>query len=148
MITKIAKLFKSLNDAEVKYLLIGGLAAIAYGVPRTTQDFDIAIEPTLENVEKLLKALKKIGLESVEWTYPKEILEYSYTTFANDLVLDVWVKPKCFEFKSSWNNRNIIIFEGVKVYVVSLDDLIKMKKCLDRKTDLFDITLLEKAKNI
>ncbi len=55
------RLFKSLNRHRVKYLVIGGLAAIVHGIPRTTRDIDLFIEPKRSNAERLLKAMRKVG---------------------------------------------------------------------------------------
>ncbi|NUO79646.1 hypothetical protein HUU05_06195 [candidate division KSB1 bacterium] len=41
MLKRYLALFKALNAARVKYLVIGGLAAIAYGIPRSTKDADL-----------------------------------------------------------------------------------------------------------
>lgn len=48
---------------DVKFILIGGHAAIYYGVNRNTGDLDILIEASQENGQRLLNALKKMGLE-------------------------------------------------------------------------------------
>ena len=36
---------------EVRYVVIGGIAAVLYGVPRATFDLDILIEATPENAQ-------------------------------------------------------------------------------------------------
>ena len=41
------ELYKSLNRHKVKYLLVGGMAAVLYGSPRLTKDVDIFIEPVI-----------------------------------------------------------------------------------------------------
>lgn len=57
MLNQFRGVFSSLHDHKVKYLVIGGIAAILHGVPRTTFDLDILIEATPENAQKLLDAL-------------------------------------------------------------------------------------------
>jgi len=59
------KFLKALVKYEVRFLLIGGQAAIYYGVNRNTGDLDILIEPTQSNGSKLIKALL------LAWKYPK-----------------------------------------------------------------------------
>ena len=46
-------LFEALNKAKIDYVIYGGLAAILYGVHRTTADVDIMIKMTGENIDKL-----------------------------------------------------------------------------------------------
>jgi len=44
MLNRLKKVFSSFQNHEVKYLVIGGIASILYGVPRATFDLDILIE--------------------------------------------------------------------------------------------------------
>jgi len=56
-------LIGALQDAEVDYVAIDGVAAIAHGAQRITRDLGIVIEPTVENAERLLRALVELGAE-------------------------------------------------------------------------------------
>ena len=56
MFDKLQDLFKSLNSHEVRYLVIGGAAAIAHGSDRNTFDLDLLIDPTVDNAKRLLDA--------------------------------------------------------------------------------------------
>ena len=50
MLNRLTGVFRSFQEHEVKYLVIGGIASVLHGVPRTTFDLDILIEasPVLE----------------------------------------------------------------------------------------------------
>jgi hypothetical protein len=37
-------LFKALNDAEVRYLVVGGLAVVLHGHPRLTANVDLVVD--------------------------------------------------------------------------------------------------------
>jgi hypothetical protein len=54
--------------------VIGGIAAVLYGVPRTTFDLDILIEATPENARRLLDALFDAGMGTATLTNVDEIL--------------------------------------------------------------------------
>ena len=56
------KFLDALIKNNVKFLIIGGHAAIYYGVNRNTGDLDVLIEPTKANGALLLKALDSIQL--------------------------------------------------------------------------------------
>ena len=60
--------------------MIGGIAAIAHGVPRNTFDLDILIDATAENARRLLDALLDIGLGTAGLTTPDELLKKEITT--------------------------------------------------------------------
>jgi hypothetical protein len=52
---------RALNDAEVRYLIVGGLAVVAHGYVRATVDMDIVLDLESENVLRAMAALKEIG---------------------------------------------------------------------------------------
>lgn len=64
----ISKLLKSLNDLHIRYVLIGASAFPSHGYLRLTNDVDILIEPTRENVQRTLDALAKVGYDVTELT--------------------------------------------------------------------------------
>ena len=55
--TDFKALLEALADAGVEFVLVGGLAAIAHGSARLTQDVDIVYARTEENLERLVGAL-------------------------------------------------------------------------------------------
>jgi len=70
MITRSKALFARLEKNRVKYVIIGGVAAILHGVPRMTGDIDIFIEPGPENARRMLNALGDLGYETSELVTP------------------------------------------------------------------------------
>ena len=44
MLNRLQDVFRSFQEHDVKYVVIGGIASILYGVPRATFDLDILIE--------------------------------------------------------------------------------------------------------
>lgn len=53
---------------EVRYLIVGGYAAMLYSQPRFTKDLDRWLEPTAENAEHVLSAFEKFGLPLIDVT--------------------------------------------------------------------------------
>ena len=62
MLNRLKGVFESFQKHDVKYVVIGGIATILYGVPRATFDLDILIEATPENTHRLLDALIDAGI--------------------------------------------------------------------------------------
>ncbi len=140
--TNLEGLFSALNEADVKYLLIGGMASILYGVPRTTLDFDITIDPTKENVKKTLEIMKKLGLSS-DTEHVDDILAQGGISFSNDLDIDVITGlPDKEDFEDLWNRSKNVTYEGVKIKVISKEDQIRILRKIGRKQDLEDADIL------
>ncbi len=73
MLNRLKGVFRSVQSHEVRYVLIGGIAAILHGVPRATFDLDILIEATLENAQRLIDALLEAGLQTAALTSPTSL---------------------------------------------------------------------------
>ncbi|HEU4536295.1 MAG TPA: hypothetical protein VFS00_19355, partial [Polyangiaceae bacterium] len=54
---------RALDAAGVPSMLIGGVAVIARGVPRTTLDVDATLEGALTDLEEVVRAWRPLGLE-------------------------------------------------------------------------------------
>lgn len=70
MLNQLKGVFSSFQKHEVRYLVIGGIAAVLYGVPRATFDLDVLIEATPDNSRRLLDALIDAQLGTAELTTP------------------------------------------------------------------------------
>jgi hypothetical protein len=82
---------QSLNDNQVRYLVIGGYAVALHGYPRYTKDIDIWIEMTLENAAKLIQALQQfgfgsLGLTSEDFLAPDQVIQLGYPPNRIDLI--------------------------------------------------------------
>ena len=56
----LRKLFGALQDREVEFIVIGGVAARAHGSARVTQDVDICYARNATNLDRLVLALKPL----------------------------------------------------------------------------------------
>ena len=143
------RLLKSLLQHEVKFILIGGHAAIYYGVNRNTGDLDILIEPTAENGLKLMEAFRKIGLE---------VPDIKPSEFETKLVLSFGFEPDAvdilnytpgIEFSSAYKNSREVNFSNLRLKIIDIHDLIRNKENLKREgekslLDKYDAEVLKK----
>jgi hypothetical protein len=53
----------ALNAAEVRYVIVGGLALGAHGVVRATRDLDLVPAPDRQNMDRLAECLQRLGGE-------------------------------------------------------------------------------------
>ena len=91
MLNRLKGVFKSFQQHDVRYVVIGGIAAVLYGVPRATFDLDILIEATPENAQRLLDALIDAGMGTATLTNSDEILANEITIFKDRVRLAVFV---------------------------------------------------------
>ena len=143
MLNLLQGVFSSFQKHNVKYVIIGSIAAILHGVPRATFDLDILIEAVEENVERLLKALSEAGLGTAELTSPKDILAHEISIFKDRVRIDVQTSTPGLDFEIAWKRRETMEYEGQQFYVASREDLIASKRASGREIDLEDVRLLE-----
>jgi hypothetical protein len=57
---RLKDIIQALNAEHVDYVLFGGQAVNLHGIPRFTEDIDLFVSPTSENVQRLRRALRSI----------------------------------------------------------------------------------------
>lgn len=143
MLNRLQDVFRSFQSHDVRYVIIGGIAAVLYGVPRATFDLDILIDPTPENAERLLKALSDAKLGTASLTSVKDLLANEITVFSDRVRIDVQTSTPGLKFGDAWKNRETMEYHGQQFYIASRQDLIASKRAAGRDVDLEDVRLLE-----
>lgn len=151
------ELLEELHKNGIRYLIVGGLAVNLYGVPRVTQDIDIIVAMERENILKLNTVLKKLGYKPrlpvnpddkivEDWVANKNLKAFSfYHQIENYKVVDI-VLVHQLDFEVVFKNKSVKKAKNIDIYLVSIDDLIQMKKDSGRSQDLSDVKMLEKVK--
>jgi len=142
MLNRLRDVFKSLQEFNVQYVVIGGIAAVLHGVPRATFDLDILIDATPENAQKLLDALTDAKLGTASLVSAEELLTHEITIFKDRVRIDVQTVTPGLNFADAWKNRQELEYQGQSFFVVSREDLIASKKAAGRDVDLEDVRLL------
>jgi predicted nucleotidyltransferase len=152
MKTDFKILINKLTESKVDFVLIGGLAASAYGSTYVTHDLEVCAVLTPGNIEKLRATLEDIHPQHRMMIPKKSFMEIpkdldginnlylSTDAGVLDLISSVVGVGDFFEVSKS--AIEISVF-GNKCKIISLDDLIKCKKTLKRPKDLLVATELE-----
>jgi hypothetical protein len=143
MLNRLQGVFASLHRHNVKYVVIGGIAAVLHGVPRATFDLDILIETTSENAQRLLTAFLEAQIGTAVLTTAEELLAHEISIFRDWVQIDVQTRTPGIEFADAWERRETMHYQGQDFYVVSKADLIASKRAAGRAKDLEDVRLLE-----
>jgi predicted nucleotidyltransferase len=137
-----SKLLRSLNERNVRYVVIGATAFPIHGYARATLDVDIFIEPTRENAERVHAALRDFGYDvtdvSTDDLLSKKVLIRQYV-----LQTDIHPFVKGVTFEEVWSGRVPGEIGTVPAYFAGLDQLIQMKRAADRPKDREDLRVLE-----
>lgn len=143
MLNRLQGVFRSFQRHDVKYVVIGGIAAILHGVPRATFDLDILIEATPDNAQRLLDALLDAGLGTAALTSPGDVLANEITVFKDRMRVDVQTSTPGLRFAEAWSHRKTVAYQGQEFFILAKEDLIRAKRAAGRPVDLEDVRLLE-----
>ena len=137
-------LLQAFNAHGVEYLLIGGYALYALGYQRGTTDIDVVLRPTLEQGERVRKALLLLPDKVAEELLPQWFTEGETIRVADAFVVDLMFNA-CGETYDSLQPHAVTIdFDGVAIHTLDLEGLLKTKQS-SRDKDRLDRMVLERA---
>ncbi len=143
MLNRLQDVFKSFQQHEVRYIVIGGVASVLHGIPRATFDLDILIDPIEDNALRLLSALVDAGFGTATMTNAQEILAHEITVFNDRVRIDVQTRTPGITFADAWLRRKTVTYQGQDFFILSKEDLIASKQASGREVDLQDVHMLQ-----
>ena len=154
-VRSVETIVRVLNDAGVRYLIVGGLAVSAHGYVRLTRDVDIVFALDPANASFGLETLLRIGYRLAIPASPQQ--------FADEQTRENWRRSKGMIVLKLWSDEHrrtpvdVFVYEpfpftteaahashmeiapGVLAPVVSYETLLEMKRTAGRPHDLLDI---------
>jgi len=131
------RLFQTFDRHAVRYLLISGQAAVLYGAASLSEDVDVWIDPRAPNVRAFLAALAELDASVYKLTPPMTARNVAFghafhflvPDGATPIYLDVMPRPpRVGTFAASYRRRRHLVSGDAAVEVVSIEDLIELKK--------------------
>lgn len=143
----IRSFLASLNEHDVRYVVIGALAFPHHGYARATLDVDVFIDPIPENAERVRQALAATGFDVTDLT-AEDLLKFKVLIRQYVLQVDVHPFVSGVDFADVWSRSEPSEIEGVQLRVPCLEDLIRMKEAAGRPKDLEDLKALRKLQGL
>ena len=136
-----------LNQLEARYLVVGAHAVAFHARPRATKDLDLFVEPTRENAERVLNAIRQflgadLGIKLRDLSTPGRIVQLGVAPTRIDLMSRLSGIP---DFESIWQRRVDAVFGDIPAHYISLEDLIQNKTSAGRDQDKVDLRALRRV---
>ena len=131
---------QSLNDNQVRYLVVGGYAVALHGYPRYTKDIDIWIELSPENASRMVRALEQfgfgaLGLREQDFLDADTIIQLGYPPRRIDLLTTL----TGVDFDQCFMMRVVVDMDGLPVNFIDLENLRRNKRATGRAQDIADV---------
>ena len=153
--TDFRRLLEALTAAKVEFVVVGGVALVAQGHTRMTEDLDICYRRTPENLERLASALSPLGptLRGAPPELPftldarslKSGLNFTLESAAGDIDLLGEVTGIGGYEQVSADAEEIELY-GARVRIMSLATLEVSKRAAGRAKDLADLEAIRELK--
>lgn len=153
--------FRSLNKARVKYLVVGGVAVNLHGYVRFTGDLDLLILLEEKNLSKMKAVMDDLNYverlpvsimdlkdqkQVKQWLEEKNMKAFTFVPPKdNPLQIDIVIEES-LKFDKLIKGKVVKRISGVSIPVISINNLVKMKKKANRQKDLLDLEALIEIK--
>ena len=155
------EILAALVDADVDFIVGGGVACVLHGVERVTMDVDVAVATDPTNFAKFLSVMEKLGLKPRVPVDPRSLLDQSVLDHIihekqalvfSFLDPDVPTRQVDMFLRSDLNHQAMtqhvetVEFRGKSLKLVSKQKLLEIKLAIDppRVKDQIDIEFLRK----
>ncbi len=137
---------QALNEQDVEYVLVGGMAVILHGYVRGTGDMDVWVNKTKENYRRLKKAYQQFCMPLFDMT-EENFLGDEYDVFGigvPPVKIEVMTSVKGLLFDETYAMAQTYEEDGLQIKFIHINHLIEAKKASGRFRDLDDIEQLTK----
>jgi predicted nucleotidyltransferase len=132
----------ALREADVRFVLGGGLAVWARGGPETEHDVDFFVKP--DDAERAVKALEQAGFRTEK---PPE--DWLYKAWRGDVMVDLIYAPTGLTVDDEWLDRaELLEVHAVRMPVMRAEDVLVAKLLAMREHHLDYDRVLEIARTV
>jgi predicted nucleotidyltransferase len=156
-VRSILGILAALHDADVDYVVVGGVAVVLRGHARMTVDLDLALDLTAQNLATALEVLTAEGLRPrlpvaaeqfadeetrTGWVEQRNLVAFTMHDPDNPLREVDLLATAPIPFADLAADADWITIDSVPVKVASVEHLVAMKRHSGRPIDLADIAAL------
>jgi hypothetical protein len=124
------RITSALDQAGIAYMLSGSFASAYYGTPRSTQDIDIVVEATREQLRRFVQSLPKTefyaDLQTAIEASERESL-FNIIDLATGWKIDLIIRKSRPFSREEFNRRKVIKLYDLLLYAATAEDIVISK---------------------
>lgn len=155
---RIERIFRALEDAEARYVVVGGLAVVAHGFARLTGDIDLVIDSEPDAARHAIATLCSIGFsprapidplgfadaaQRKRWLEEQDLQVLALRDPAQPLVEIDLLADTAVDFGDLFASAELHTIGETSIRIASIEHLITTKKAAGQPHDWIDIEALE-----
>lgn len=145
MTSTFERLLADLSEAEVDYILVGGLAVAFCGHVRATEDVDILVQVDGENLARLLEVLADFGEGSATELQPDDFtLEEGAIRVVEEFPLDIFTQMSGYRYEDLEPMTATRRVNDHTIRHLNIEGLITLKEESLRHKDQIDVAALRR----
>jgi hypothetical protein len=130
-----------LNREGARYVVVGGMAIIQAGYVRATEDIDLLVDTSAENVQSLKRALADLPDRAVLDMADSDLDRYVVVRVADEIVVDLMKAAGGIAYEEAARDVELVTIDGVSIPFASPALLWRTKQTM-REKDRLDRSFL------
>ena len=132
----LLRICNALNQCGARYIVIGGMAMVLHGFNRGTEDIDLLVDRTIENIARLREALSILPDNAVRDVRDTDIEQYGVVRVADEVVVDLMGSACGIDFEAARSEIDWREIEGIQIPFASPNLLLKTKQTVREKDEI------------
>jgi hypothetical protein len=134
---------ESLNSRDIDYVVVGAHSLAFHGRPRYSGDLDILVRRTPEQATKLIDLLNEFGFgesgfKQADFVEPEQVIQLGRAPNRIDLLTSI----SGVSTDEAFATRISTELDGIPVYILSKEALIRNKRAVGRAQDIADLDFI------
>ncbi|HEX7862124.1 MAG TPA: DUF6036 family nucleotidyltransferase [Verrucomicrobiae bacterium] len=146
MFPPLVKVCSLLNAENAKYIVVGGFACILHGVVRSTEDVDILVEESPDNLQRVINALAKLQDGAAAELTPKDFEASLVIKIADEIEVDVSTRAWKVSYNEAFSDKLTTVVDGVEIPYLGIKTLLESKSTY-REKDQADSVYLRRIRD-
>lgn len=120
----------ALDQAGISYMLTGSFAGAYHGAPRATQDIDVVVAPTEDQLRSLVARLPTTEYyvdEAAALEALREQGQFNIIDLATGWKVDLIVRKARPFSREEFDRREVVKFQGMRLAVATIEDVLIAK---------------------